>query len=307
MFMTAVVLVPSLVAAASAMCSRRLALGAEPAIATVVLTAVALTVALSTGLMLCAAGVVGLAELPAIAGFGHWSPVRLRESAEFPAWAGLLAGVLASALLASALYQLVSMLRAARQLSAEAARLKPSSGHLVVIDDPAARAFAVSGRHRRIIVTTTMLQQLDPVGRLALIAHENAHLRHRHVRYVRLGRLAAAANPLARPLARAVELAVERWADECAVRDTGTRAGVAHAVGSAALHTTAATRIALDIASSPTDVVDRVKMLLSPAHRRESRIISAALFGAVVVIWLATTMLLQRMHGAFEFSELAQR
>lgn len=287
--------------------ARRLALGAEPAVAAVVLTALALTIALSTGLLLCAVGTVGFAEVPSLAGFGHWSAARLRHNVGLPSWAGLIAGAVALALLASAVGRLVAMVRAARRIGAEAARMQPTAGDLVVVDAPAAEAFAVSGRNRRIVVTTTLLQQLDAVGRRALISHETAHLRHHHDRYVHLARLAAAANPLARPLARGVELAVERWADECAVRDTGSRAGVARAIGIAALHTTAVARMALGAAGSPSDVLDRVHVLLSAAERRRPRVVAAALLVAGAAIWLATWFALHRLHGAMEFSELSQR
>ena len=86
-----------------------------------------------------------------------------------------------------------------------------------------------------IVVSTGMLTLLDAQERRALLAHEAAHLRHHHARYVAVAELAVAANPLLRPLARGVRLAVELWADQVAAQEVGDSRAVARALARASL------------------------------------------------------------------------
>ncbi|MEV5747139.1 M48 family metalloprotease [Actinoallomurus sp. NPDC052308] len=95
--------------------------------------------------------------------------------------------MLALATLASAVVWItarrVAALRRARRACA---RLGPGTGRLVVLDQPAIEAFAVpAGRkdHGRIAVSTGTLRTLNADERRVLLAHETAHLRHRHYRY----------------------------------------------------------------------------------------------------------------------------
>jgi len=109
-------------------------------------------------------------------------------------------------------------------------------GRLAVV--LAAVALAVPGRPGRpgqIVVTTGMLDALDADERRAMFAHELAHLQLRHHLFLRLSGLAAAALPILRPVALQVRFATERWADERAARDIGSRSLVARAVTKGAL------------------------------------------------------------------------
>ncbi|MET9131025.1 M56 family metallopeptidase [Streptomyces antibioticus] len=87
----------------------------------------------------------------------------------------------------------------------------------------------------RIVVTSALLDCLEPAERRALFAHERAHLAARHHRHLLAVRLAAQANPFLRPLRTAVAYTAERWADEEAARAVGSRRTVARAIGKAAL------------------------------------------------------------------------
>lgn len=95
-----------------------------------------------------------------------------------------------------------------------------------------ARALPVRGGH--VLVDARLWASLPSRYRDAVLAHERAHLRHRHDRYLVVATLACACNPLLEPLARALDYALERSADEDAARSCDRRT-VAHAVGAVAL------------------------------------------------------------------------
>lgn len=124
-----------------------------------------------------------------------------------------------------------------------------------------------------------MLRSLEPDERRALLAHERAHLRFRHHRFVRLTRLAAAAFPMLMPLDCRVRYATERWADEEAVREVGDRGVVARAVAGAAIAQTGQASAALGIADS--HVVRRVESLLAELPPT-SRFVELGALGAVI-------------------------
>ncbi|WP_405072198.1 hypothetical protein OG558_22650 [Kribbella sp. NBC_01510] len=100
-----------------------------------------------------------------------------------------------------------------------------------------------------------MLAALDGDERRVLLAHEAAHLNHRHHLYVHLverepspdrsialSELAAAVNPLLAAVPSVVRTSVERWADEDAAVAVGDREITARAVAKAGLATATATR-----------------------------------------------------------------
>lgn len=114
-------------------------------------------------------------------------------------------------------------------------RRQGSTEELVVLSTDVPTAFAVPGRPGQIVVSTGMLRRLDGGERQVLLAHERAHLRHNHHRYLWVATVAAAAAPPLRPLLNRVRFAVERWADEQAVQEVGDRRLVARAIARAAL------------------------------------------------------------------------
>ncbi|MEV7502484.1 M56 family metallopeptidase [Streptomyces sp. NPDC093018] len=111
----------------------------------------------------------------------------------------------------------------------------PADTELIVAASAVPRACAVPGRPGRILVTSAMLGALGPAERRALLAHERAHLAHRHDVLVTAATLAAAADPLLCPVRSAVVHLVERWADERAAAAVGDRRTTAHALARAAL------------------------------------------------------------------------
>jgi Zn-dependent protease with chaperone function len=282
--------------------SRRLA----PAIAAPLLVLLGLATATATGLALCLAAFGPLARLPLFAAFGEWSPAALRAG-QLGLGAGLLAGTIAAVLFAAAL---VRAARAAwdRLLAARACRqlgTRAAGGSLVVTRDERPVAFAVAGRNGRIVISTGMLSVLTTEERHAVIAHEEAHLRHHHAAYVLLAEVAAAANPLLRPLARRVRLAVELRADEVAARRVGDRQIVARALARASLAAAAMrTAPASAMALTQTDVRARVRALTEPPRPRPAWAAAAAVAlalasGAAALAMVAAT------HQQIEAAQLA--
>ncbi|MFI8230669.1 M48 family metalloprotease [Streptomyces sp. NPDC085900] len=146
--------------------------------------------------------------------------------------------VLALLLLTVAVGRIVGAVRAQRATRRTLRRLcegHPPGTELVVAASPRPQAFAVPGDPGRILVTSAMLAALRPAERRVLLAHERAHLTHRHAFYVHAATLAAAANPLLLPVRGAVAYLVERWADEQAAGAVGDRRTTARALARAAL------------------------------------------------------------------------
>ncbi|HEX8870482.1 MAG TPA: M56 family metallopeptidase, partial [Lentzea sp.] len=137
-------------------------------------------------------------------------------------------------------------------------------------------AFSAPGRGGKIAISTGMLDALAPAERGALLAHERAHLRLGHHRFLVAVTLAAALNPLLRPLCSAARFALERWADEAAAAHIGDRVVMAKAVAKAALAGKAEPGFALSATGGP--VPRRVAALLAaPARRLPAALLSAAL------------------------------
>jgi Zn-dependent protease with chaperone function len=155
---------------------------------------------------------------------------------------------------------------------------------IAVVGSDVPTAFALPGRPGRFVVSTGMLHALDPDERRVLFAHERAHLRCHHHRYVRLTQLAAASFPVLTPLNGRVRLATERWADEEAVRDVGDRTVVARAVARAAIAQTDAPVTGLGMAD--TGVLERVESLLQGAPRR-ARLLELGFIGGALVAGIA--------------------
>jgi Zn-dependent protease with chaperone function len=295
-------LLPVLVGLGAAQLAPRAARYLPPAAATLLLTATALSVALASGVLLCLACYIGIVDLIPAAHPVDWSAQRLHQALPMPAPAALVAGLVASGMLARGYLHLARVVRSARQTTAAAARLS-AIGDLAVVQDPAVHAYAVPGRYGRVVVATGMLRTLSGPQRRALLAHEHAHLRYHHHRYAQLARLAAAANPLTLPLALAVDQAIERWADAAAVREVGDPATVAHALGLAALARPVIPPPALGAAHN--DVVDRIRDLMDPPRRR--LLIGILLTVATALCWASTATVVLYTHGVIELAEATHR
>ncbi|MGY5123077.1 M48 family metalloprotease, partial [Streptomyces sp. 900105755] len=146
-------------------------------------------------------------------------------------------GVAACLALVVVVWRVQRAVRAERRTRRALRRLcegHPRDTELVVAACEVPQAFAIPGRPGRILVTSAMLGALAPTERRVLLAHERAHLRHRHGRLVTAVTLAAAANPLLGPVRSAVTFLAERWADEQAATEVGDRGTTARALARAA-------------------------------------------------------------------------
>ncbi|MFG1708626.1 M56 family metallopeptidase [Nonomuraea sp. M3C6] len=228
------VYLPLLLPALAALAARPLADRLHPRLATWLLTVSAVALAAASSAALALLALAGLARLPLVAALGHWSARVMQRDDPTALWTALIAGALLTAAAAAAVRMFWRRIRILLAAAAEAACL-PGTGEVVIMDDPAAEAYAVPGLPGRIVVSTGMLHALDPAERDILLAHERAHLAGRHYLFTAAAQLAAAANPLLRPLASAVAYTVERWADEDAAAACGDRRRVARTVGKAAL------------------------------------------------------------------------
>jgi Zn-dependent protease with chaperone function len=247
-------------------------------------------------LALLAALVVG--QVPQLADRGHWSTIALRhhELAE----PGV--GVVAVALLAEALVALA--LAARRQLRGLLAayrycrRVPGAVDALVVVPDGPAQAAAVPGRPGRVVVGQPVLAALSAPERRALLAHERAHLAQGHHWHRAAVELAAAANPLLAPLRAAIVYATERWADESAATDVGSRRDVATALARVALM---ARPPAAGLAMAAQAVPARVEALLTLPPRSRP-LVSLGLAAIPLVGALAVLMLIRQTDHVFDFA-----
>lgn len=91
-------------------------------------------------------------------------------------------------------------------------------------------------------MTSGMLRALPADERAAMLAHERAHIRHRHHYYAVAARAAIAINPLMRGIGQHIAFQLERWADEDAATAVNNRPLAARSLARAALAIAAATR-----------------------------------------------------------------
>lgn len=268
----------------------------QPRHAVPLLTGLALTVALCTGIALSGLAILALAQLGPIPRLGHWSAPALRADAGEPVALGLVAlgAVLLTlgAAFARAFTSIYALARAAR----EARRLVPVAGNLVLVDDAEPVAYAVAGR---IVMSRALLAALPTDERRAVLAHEAAHLRHRHHLYLHLTALSAAANPLVRPLVRAITVGVERWADEEAAGAVRSREVTARGLARAAL----ARRPTPGLAAADSAVAERVRALLEPAP--VYRLPAALVLAAGLACWLAAAAVTWRTDELIQIAERA--
>lgn len=149
-----------------------------------------------------------------------------------------VAAILALGLIAHRTYRALRTEYATRRTLQRLCEGHPPDTELIVAASTVPQAFAIpatSTARGRILVTAAMLGALQPPERRVLLAHERAHLTHRHAQYAYALTLATAANPLLTPVRTTVTYLVERWADEHAAEAVGDRNTTARALAKAAL------------------------------------------------------------------------
>ncbi|MFE5654751.1 M56 family metallopeptidase [Streptomyces sp. NPDC056517] len=259
----------------------------HPRTATRLLAAVAGVSAVCSTLCLGLLMIVGTAQLPGNPLPDGWSDPDVRAALPYDEIAGRAAIPALLAVLVSCGAAAWRQVRVRRRVVAALGGLPPTP--VAVLPDRTPYAYAVPGGpvrggarghggkvrgrgraprgHGRVVVSTGMLAGLAPAERRALFAHERAHLAGRHHRHLLTVHLAARANPFLRPLRTAVSYTAERWADEEAAAEVGSRRSVARAIGKAALLAPRAPAAALPALTGGDagPVPRRVAALMRPA------------------------------------------
>jgi hypothetical protein len=305
--MHAAMLLPLLVSVALWLARPQLGRRLPPATTVRLMSITSVATALSTGFVLSVVAFIALARIPAVARLGQWEVTALSLGNPAPLGAGILAGVTVIVLFGAALRRFVLAGRDLATAAVACRRLGPGVGGLIIVDDEEPDAYALPGLTGRVVVSTAMLRALPADERRVLLAHEAAHLRHHHHLYVQLAELGAAANPLLRPLASAVRVGVERWADEDAAAEVGSRPLAARALARAGLaraHATAERRNPPRAALAVVDagVAHRVLALLAPLPRPRRWLTAAAI--ALLLVPVAASAV--TAHVTEEHFELAQ-
>jgi Zn-dependent protease with chaperone function len=215
-----------------------------------------------------------VAHSPVSGGEFAWCAHALGMHDQVPVALGVVAGFVA----------VVGTVRAVRAIRSNRLLRQDHPGSVEVLGHDQPFAFTLPGRGGHIIVSSGLTRLLDETEQRIVLAHESAHARHRHDRYILVANVASSAIPLLRPLAARLKYSLERWADEAAARSCGDRTMVARTLGRVALGQFATAGVA---AFAGLGVPARVAALLAPPVRRPHRSIVAAIWLAI-----ATTALL---------------
>ena len=311
---------PLLLPLCAAAGARPIAAHLPPALATWLLTGVAVALAAMSTAVLGLLALTAVLRIPLVASVAHLSATVIRRDDP----ASLTAALGAAALLVAAVLAAARAgWRRARALvqAARKARCLPGSGQLVVIPDRAVDAYTAPGWPSRIVVTAGMLDALAPAERPVLLAHERAHADNHHYMFTALSYFACAANPLLRPVATAVSYTVERWADEAAAGQCGDRRLAATAVAKAALassRTAAAPARGLAAVTGIAGVPDRVtwaarRRTPGPVPRRVAALLAPApsvrpslVAAAAIVVLVSAVAVLDAYSDLHAVVELAQ-
>lgn len=210
-----------------------------------------------------------LAHVPVLGVGFEWCAQAIGLHQAIPTWLGLPA----LGLIGLGGVRVVRLLREHRSLRVD----HPTPIHIACSDRP--YAVTLPGRAGQIVISTAMLDLLEPDEQHIVIAHERAHARHRHDRYLLTAELAAAALPPLRAITRRVNYSIERWADEVAARACGDRELVAVTLGKVALHTNPATVAGF----AGLGVAARMGALMAPPVRSPRRPHLAALWSSLAI------------------------
>ncbi len=222
--------------------------------------------------------------------------LRLRATYATPGGATVaeLGLILAGAVMARTAVTATTHLRAVRRQAvqhAQAARLvgrpDPDLG-VTLVDHAQPAAYCVAGPHPTVILTTAVLEALDPEQLDAVLAHERAHLashHHRLLAVARIGRQILPFLPLMRDADTQITRLVEMHADDAATAGRGSRP-----LATALVLLAGAPGPALGLAAAATDAVQRVQRLLRPAEPLSQ--VRRQLLGAGAAVLALTPVLL---------------
>ena len=283
-------LLPGFLALAASLSAAAVHRRLKPSIAAPALASVSAATALAIVWSVVLLAIGFLARLAWLADLALWCPtVSVARDAVPPA-----AGAASLPLLVA---MGASLIQSRRRIRTSTTGVRVDT-ELLVLPTPEPVAYAVPGHPGHIVVSAGMLRALDDDERRVLLAHERAHLRHQHHRYVRLADLSASLAPFLAPLATRVRFATERWADEEAASEVGDRRLVARALAHAALESAALP--APEMAFRGLGVPARVEALL--AERSFQLPASISLLPAAAVAMFAVGASTIQLHHLLAFA-----
>ncbi len=158
--------------------------------------------------------------------------------------------------------------------------LRQRDGGIETVEHDDLFAFTMPGPGGRIVISRGMRRALDDRELAVVLAHEAAHGRHRHDRYLVVAQLAAALLAPLAPLVRRLQFSLERWADEVAVDRCGDRTLVARTLGRIALVSADA---APALSFTGLGVPARMGALLAPRVDEPGRAARAGLWAIIAL------------------------
>lgn len=196
----------------------------------------------------------------------------------------------------TAAWSAVAAFRLTRVLRAWLRLRRDEPGAMEVVDDEVPYAFTRPGGGGRVLVSTGLISALDAPQFAVVVAHERAHARHRHDRYVLLADIATGVVPVLAPVRRRLRFELERWADESAVHDTGgDRRNVAETLAQVAMM--ADERTVFGLGFGGLGIAARVEALLQPPLLRHHGAWQATLVTATAFVTVAAVVQLHHSLG----------
>lgn len=187
-------------------------------------------------------------------------------------------------------FMIAAFMRAAVRVRREWRWARAASLELNASDDPI--ALALPGRSGGVVLSQGLRASLTRPELQVVIAHEQAHLRHRHHRYLAASSICAAIIPLLRRTDRSLRFAIERWADEDVAIKIRDRRLVARTIARVALPASGAS---VTPALSDVGVVARVEALLEDPPP-PSRAAGAAMLTAASIAGSGVTSSAVQLH-----------
>ncbi|CAB4612103.1 MAG: M48 family metalloprotease [Actinobacteria bacterium] len=227
----------------------------EPSVGVVILTVFVMLATLATGMLLVQIGGAGISEVPFVADAIGWCRALSWGDHGAPP-------ILGAAAVLTLGFVLTRVGRYARKVFQNRRDLGAVDGiEILASNDPI--AFAVPGRRGGVVISDSLLSLLRRDEQRVVVAHENAHLRHRHHLYIHLVGACAAGLPFLQPFSNRVNYLTERWADEVAAERIGSREFVADTIARVALLPSSQVRSA-PLSIGGGNVVNRFEALVSP-------------------------------------------
>lgn len=196
---------------------------------------------------------------------------------------GIACAAATALLLAAAARAIVRIVTERRHVRAHLDELNAASERI---------ALAVPGRTGGVVLSRGLRSALSRRELQVVIAHEGAHLTHRHHRYLAVSSVCAAAVPFLRRLDQNLRFSIERWADEDVASSVDDRRFVARTIARVALPAPAPTAVP---ALSDVGVAARVAALLDDTPPR-SRLAGAAMITNATIAGSGMTSSIVQLH-----------